>query len=95
MKHAQNVRSELTNLCKDKQDVFPVAQTSPQSLMEQWKNQTVLVMSSKVSWFGFISGDILVFVSQKTFALKYSRKSNILYLTSVNGKMPVFVFTDS
>lgn len=46
MKHAQNVRSELTNLCKDKQDVFPVAQTSQQPLMEQWKSQTVLVMSS-------------------------------------------------
>ena len=46
MKHAQNVRSELTNPCKDKQDVFPVAQTSPPPLMEQWKSQTVLVMSS-------------------------------------------------
>lgn len=44
MKHAQNVRLELTNLCKDKQDVFPAAQTSPQPSMEQWKNQTVLLI---------------------------------------------------
>ena len=56
MKHAQNVRSELTNLCKDKQDVFPVAQTSQQPLMEQWKSQTVLVMSSIVFLARFYLG---------------------------------------